>query len=184
MKRLTILLITAILILGSSINAQPQKPLMIPGTGMVGPGANGRMQYGVQPQLRMQTFLNLTDEQIAKINDIRFTHQNKIIDLRAKILKNRLSARQMMVENKIDEDKLLSLTKENSDLRGQIATSRTNMWLDIYNLLDDTQKTKWSQMRSQFGFSRAGIRSGKMGRKGMRNSRMMNGTPGRMRNNW
>ncbi|MEN8194452.1 MAG: Spy/CpxP family protein refolding chaperone [Bacteroidota bacterium] len=100
---------------------------------------------------RIQVLLNLTDEQSNKFNDIRYNHQKSVIDIRAEIQKNRIEVRKMMADNKIDSDKLLQLTETNNDMHGKIKTSRTQMWLDIYNILNDDQKETWTKHFNRFG---------------------------------
>ena len=100
---------------------------------------------------RMQTLLNLTDEQITKMSDLRFEHEQMALEARSEIQKHRLIVRKMMTDNNIDQDKLLKITSENSELQGKIKLSRTTMWLEVYNMLDDTQKANWTKTFGQFG---------------------------------
>ncbi len=166
MKRLMILVTAALLVVGSALTAQPRN-----GSGYGnsnGMGLNQGQGYGFNNNgngfgsgtrfERMQTILNLTDEQTTKISDLRFENEQMALEANSEIQKHRLIVRKMMTDNNIDQEKLLKITNENSELQGKIKLSRTTMWLEVYNMLDDTQKEQWTKIFGQNG------RSGKSGR--------------------
>jgi len=95
--------------------------------------------------------LNLADQQEEKFNQIRFEHQEKKIDIQAKLKKNKLEIKKLMSLNDLDEQKLLNFVDKGSKLRDELIKSRTNMWLSIYNILDDDQKEIWKDKFQQFG---------------------------------
>lgn len=168
MKQSLILSLVVTILLGSAaIFAQPQRNFDR-GSNWESRGFNG---------LRIQTMLKLTDEQSVKFNDIRYDHQMSVIDIQSEIQKNRIEVKKMMSDNKIDSDKLLQLTSANNELHGKIKTSRTQMWLDIYNVLNDEQKETWTATFNQFG-QRDGRRGVGSGRGYGRNNGMGNGKPG------
>lgn len=84
--------------------------------------------------------LNLTQEQQDQIARLRLDNQKKAIDIRSEIQKNKLQMKEIFMNKNIDGDKILSLTKKNSDLQSELKTNRVSTWLKIYNLLDDKQK--------------------------------------------
>ncbi len=146
MKRIMILVTTTLLVFGSFIIAQPRN-----GSGA---GLNNRQKPCINNMqnatgfARIQGILNLTDEQISKISDMRFEQEKLELDVKNKIDQNRLEVRKMMLHNKINENLLLKLTQENSEYRAKIKLSDIKLWLEIYNILDDVQKEKWT---STFG---------------------------------
>ena len=165
MKRVMILVTMTLLVIGSTFNAQP-----LNGNGMKmgmkkGNGATVAHQNGNRLD-RMQALLNLTDDQKAKISDLRFEHEQMAIETRSEIQKNRLVVRKMMTDNKIDNDKLLKITKENNELHGKIKLSRTTMWLDVYTMLDDTQKEQWTKTFGKFMKNGNGKKNHKHGMHG------------------
>ena len=171
MKQLISLVTAILLIVGSSLIAQPYNGN---GHGMKmgmkkGNGATVGYQNGNRFD-RMQALLNLTDDQKAKISDLRFEHEQMAIETRSEIQKNRLVVRKMMTDNKIDNDKLLKITKENNELQGKIKLSRTTMWLDVYTMLDDTQKENWTKTFGQFSQNGNGRNFHKRGRGGYGNN--------------
>lgn len=168
MKRSLILSLAAALLLGSAlVFAQPQKNNER-GTNWGNRGFDG---------LRVQTMLKLTDEQSVKFNDIKYNHQLSVVDIKSEIQKNRIEVKKMMADNKIESDKLLQLTNANSELQGKIKTSKTQMWLDVYNILNDDQKETWTKTFNRFG-QREGRKGFRSGHGFGKNNCMGNGKPG------
>lgn len=97
------------------------------------------------PKAKLIEDLKLTEEQQAKLSDLRYTHQKQMIDTRAEIQKNMLEVKKMMDDNNVDEGKLLKLTEANNNLRSKIHTSRVNMWLDVYKILNKEQQELWTK---------------------------------------
>ena len=169
MKRLLVLVTTALFLLGSTLSAQPGIGMPPNAPGKPGPKFNGPGNgFNNMSRIeRMEKILNLTDDQKAQISELRFEQQNFVLDTKNKIAKNRLIVRKMMTENKIDQDKLLSIAKENSELNGQLKSAKVENWLKIYNLLDDTQKTQWTKIFNRMGSQNGFAKQGKMHKKGM-----------------
>lgn len=95
--------------------------------------------------------LNLTDIQKENFNEIRFAHQETNIDVNADLKKNRLNIKKMMASKNIDETQLINLVENGSKLRAQKMRSKVEMWLAVYNILDDVQKEKWTNHFNNFG---------------------------------
>lgn len=94
--------------------------------------------------------LNLTDAQKEKIADIRTKHDKQMIDLRADLQKSILEKREYMRSKNIDRKKYLQLEDDIDKLRSKIRNSASNMKMDIYDVLDDTQKTIWSEQNCRY----------------------------------
>lgn len=149
MKQSLILsLVATLLIGGASVFAQPQRNL----------DRESKWESRGFSELRIQKILNLTDEQSGKFNDIKYNHQLSVVDIQSEMQKNRIEVKKMMADNKIDDDKLLQLTNANIELQGKVKTSKTQMWLDVYNVLNDDQKEIWTKT-----FNRIGQRDGRKG---------------------
>lgn len=112
-------------------------------------GDNDPDEFG--PKFKVIEDLKLTDEQQTKFNDIRYAHQKQMIDVRAEIQKNRLEVKKMMDDNNINSDKLLKLTDANNNLRSKIHTSKINMWLDVYKVLNKEQQEIWTKHFANMG---------------------------------
>ena len=169
MKRIMILITAALLVIGSTTNAQSRN-----GNGN-SKGMKQGQGYGLNNDKnctgsrnssrfeRMQEMLDLTDEQTSQISDLRFEHETLALDTRNEIEQNRLIVRKMMTDNEINQEKLLKITSDNSELQGKMKLSKTKMWLDVYNILDDTQKEKWTKTFGQNGQGRNSHKQGKGG---------------------
>ncbi len=87
--------------------------------------------------------LNLTEKQKEDFDKIRFSHEETTIDLTAKLKKNRLELKKMIGEKSIDGNELMKITEKGNNLRSELVTSKTKMWLEVYKILDDSQKEVW-----------------------------------------
>ena len=67
---------------------------------------------------------NMSDEQMERINAERQAFHNDTGDLRQSIYQKQLELRSEMAKKEVDEKKALSLQKEISDLKGQLAQKR------------------------------------------------------------
>ena len=138
MKRSLFIISSIMLIFMSSIIAQN------------GNRTNSKELQGVKSK-KIQKALNLTEVQETKIRDLRFENQKLVLDIKNKIDQNKLVIRKMMADNKIDDAKLISISKENNELNGKIKLSKTKVWLDVYNILEDTQKVVWTEKFGRLG---------------------------------
>ena len=86
---------------------------------------------------RIKEVLKLTPEQEKKFDDLKYEHQQGVIDIQAKIQKNRLELKKMIDDGKIDEKKIFQLTDDNTKLMGDIKHSATKHWLGVYKMLND-----------------------------------------------
>ena len=68
---------------------------------------------------------NMSDEQVEKFNAERQAFFNDTSDLRQSIYQKQLELRSELAKKEVDEKKALSLQKEISDLKGQLAQKRT-----------------------------------------------------------
>ena len=166
MKKLFIPILSIFLLANISLSAQPMKDA--PQFGRRGEG--------------IKKILKLTQEQEKKFDDLVYQRKQEVIDVHAKIQKNRLELKKMLDENKIDEKKLVLLTEENTKLQGNLKSSATKHWLDVYKMLNDEQKTIWTKHLSQMTNPqfikervkerfRGGIRNFMMNRRQMRMNR-------------
>lgn len=123
---------------------------------------------------RIVELLKLSPEQEKKFNDFTYQHRKDVIDIRAKIQKNRLELKKMIDEKRIDEKVIIQLTDENSKLQGDIKYSAVKRWLDIYKMLNEEQKQIWINHLSRITDPqtireriKGGIKKFMMGKRGM-----------------
>lgn len=123
---------------------------------------------------RISKLLNLSEEQSKTFNEYRYQSELEKIDLQTEIKRNHVELQKMLADGIIDNEKILNLTSENSELQGQMKSTNVKMWLDIYNILNEEQKEKWMKLYNHF------IKNGKM--RGRFESREMMGKGKRNRN--
>lgn len=127
MKKLVVSgVIFTTLLLFSNIFAQPQM--------------KGREMSG---HFKLFKELNLTDQQKDDLAKLRSEHQKQAIDIKSQIEKLRVDIKDQLREKNLNEDKILSLTKQVSDLQAQLKESTVKMWLNSYKLLDEKQQEIW-----------------------------------------
>lgn len=88
--------------------------------------------------------LNLTEDQKTKFDEIRFTHQEKVIDLNAQLRKNQLEIKRIFAsKDKINESEVISLTEKSNKIKADIQNSKVKMWFGVNKMLNDDQKQIW-----------------------------------------
>jgi Spy/CpxP family protein refolding chaperone len=94
--------------------------------------------------------MDLTKDQETKIEALRIDHQKKMVDMRAELEKALLDKKQLLAKGDYSRNDFINVTNKLSKIRETMNTSRANHQMDIYDLLDKTQKEKWNsfQIRS------------------------------------
>ena len=97
--------------------------------------------------------LQLSDAQKDKFDELFFNHQKRMIELRAELRGKILELKKYKSEGDLKRSKFIDLTKEINEVRNKMALARANHQMDIYELLDDTQRKIWHDNRPYgFGF--------------------------------
>lgn len=102
------------------------------------------------PREKFGKYLNLTQEQQKKFDELNYNLRKSMIDIRSKIQKNRLELKKLFDESNIDEKKILQLVDDNSKLQAELKSNRIKNWLDIYKMLDKDQQQKWIKAFQKF----------------------------------
>lgn len=87
--------------------------------------------------------LNLTEDQQAKIEALRLTHEEEMIKLRNELELKELEMKKLNSKNTVSRDEVLELTRELSEIKGRIDIARANHRMDVYDLLDAEQRKVW-----------------------------------------
>jgi len=119
---------------------------------------------GNKENLREQ--LNLSDEQMKKIDDLRLIHEEKMIDVKAELAKKKLEMKKLRSGDEISRNELLKITKEISEIKTKIALEKVNHQMDVYDHLNKEQKKIWSMMHfnKERKMDRNGMHDGKRNR--------------------
>jgi Spy/CpxP family protein refolding chaperone len=89
--------------------------------------------------------LNLSAEQLKKIEDIRLSFQQEMIDMQADIKKEELNL-QKLKKNNPNRNDYLNGVKKLGSLKQEAALKRANHHMDIYELLTAEQKEIFDNM--------------------------------------
>lgn len=150
MKR--ILILTTIMIMVAAPTIMAQGPMggkgMPPHPGMGQRGfdghGGGRGQFDF---INCKNELNLSDEQIDKINSLNFEHRNLMIDLKADLEKAKLAKRHELRADNPDKSKVLQATGQMSEIKAKMAEMRVNHRFDMRDVLTKEQLDKWKECR-------------------------------------
>ncbi len=110
---------------------------------------------------RIHEELNLTEEQESRIEELRFSHESTMIDLRAELEKKELALQELKSKSKYTRDEFLAATDEIIKVKNKIELTRANHQMDVYEILDPDQKEIWNKfshrmnkMKKDFRFKR------------------------------
>jgi len=128
-----------------------------------GPGRG----YGNEPDpgTRIETLLDLSDEQKEKIEKLHLDLQKETLPVRNKIREKNAQLNTLVTEE-AGQPKINTLIEEIGDLRTEFQKSRMNTHLKVRELLTDEQKVKFdNHFLNRFG--RGGSMRGYFGRHGI-----------------
>jgi Spy/CpxP family protein refolding chaperone len=107
---------------------------------------------------RIHEKLNLTDEQETKIEGIRIYHQKEMIEFRAELEKKELELQELKNKGEYTREEYISKIKELNEIRNKIHLARANHQMDVYELLDPTQKVTWNDFKKRFSGHKGNFR--------------------------
>jgi len=96
---------------------------------------------------KMHEKLNLTDEQQSQIQEIRFAHQEKMIDLKANLEKEELSLKELKNAGNYSRSEYIAKVEEIISSKNKIQLEKANHHMDVYELLDAEQRETWNKMK-------------------------------------
>ncbi len=94
--------------------------------------------------------LNLTDEQVNKIDSIFLNYMDKLIDLKAQLEKKNLDFKTLIENNNFDRNSALQMFDEIANLRVKIKRELFLMKLDIRDQLTPEQRATLKTLRENF----------------------------------
>lgn len=138
------------------VNAQPM------------PMKNKRPAQGMMMhRMELMKKLNLTDQQKAKIADLRISFQKSMVDLRADLKKNKLDLQELKVKSDFNRDDVIAAVEKINKSRDAISLAVANHLLDVYQILTPEQQKTWKKEAPLLKGMRQGM-------KRMMHNRMMN----------
>jgi len=110
---------------------------------------------------RMIEELKITDEQLVKIDAIRFEFQKKIIDIKANMQKTKLEKREA-IKNE-DFTKAKSITETYFKIRASEEVDKLDMMEKMLNVLTPEQRKEFKTLKRSRGNMRGNERGGRRG---------------------
>jgi Spy/CpxP family protein refolding chaperone len=109
--------------------------------------------------------LQLSSDQIDRINTIWMEHQKRTIDVKSDIGKAYLDLENMMSQPTVDKQKAYTLAERLAQLHSQQTEKRIKMAIDIRQELSGEQFEKLKELRKEFArrYQERGPRAGKKG---------------------
>jgi Spy/CpxP family protein refolding chaperone len=110
--------------------------------------------YAVQPNegpdshkgFGFKKYLNLSDEQLARMKELRIAFHNDTRDLKYNLAIKRLEMRKLFTDPKTDDATLLAKRKEMSKLRLQLSDKKAAMKIEWRKILTPEQIAKLDRM--------------------------------------
>ena len=108
-------------------------------------------RQGKDFRMDMKERLNLTEEQENKIENLRLSHEEAMIKLKADLELKELEMRKIRSSDKLSRSEIVRITKEISAIKDEMALARVNHQMDVYDNLDANQKKIWMETQDQIG---------------------------------
>ena len=84
--------------------------------------------------------LNLTEEQPNQISTMKINHQMEMVDLKANLERNEIELTSLKNKGNYTREQYLAAIRSINSARDEIAISRAEFQMDVYQILDDIQK--------------------------------------------
>ena len=163
MKKIVSLVIVLSLVIGGSALA-----FAYAGQQRGGYKQQGRNNQLQQNRITWQERLNLSEEQLEKMEELREEHFEKQDELREDLADKREELREMYFDNEANENELMSLHREVNQLRIQLTDSRMEHRLAMRNVLSAEQLEECEDLGR---FDHRGRRGARVGRREPRANR-------------
>lgn len=150
----------------------------------------GSMVLNAQPRsdrpARMIDELGLSEEQAAKMKDLRSVHMKSMADHQAEVKKAQIDLRGLMTADAPDKAVIKSKMEDLADLRLKQQQARVDHLFEIRSILTPEQQTTWKGMMRDGMRAREGRGIRRPCRDGMRGGMMHDGRgmPERERMHW
>ena len=102
-------------------------------------------------RMNLKEQLNLSEDQEKKIEDLRLTREESMIKFRSDLELKDLEMRKLKSSEKFSRSEMINLTKEINAIKNDMALTRVNHQMDVYELLDESQRKIWLDKQDQFG---------------------------------
>ncbi|MBM7557562.1 Spy/CpxP family protein refolding chaperone [Halanaerobacter jeridensis] len=169
MKKIVSLVLVLSLVIGVSALAVAYSGQGPKAGGQQGYRTQGRNNQFQQNRMTWQERLNLSEEQVEKMEELRDEYFDQQYDLRDDREDKREELREMYFDSTANKDEIMNLQQEVNQLRTQLADLRMEHRLEMRNILTTEQLEECEDLGS---FGRRGRRGvGRTGKRGPRANR-------------
>lgn len=102
-------------------------------------------------RMNLKEQLNLSEDQEKKIEALRLNQEESMIKFRSDLELKELEIRKLKSTDKFSRIEIINLTKEINAIKNDMALTRVNHQMDVYELLDESQRNIWLDKQDQFG---------------------------------
>lgn len=102
-------------------------------------------------RMNLKSQLNLSEDQEKRIEALRLSQEESLIKFRSDLELKELEIRKLKSSDQFSRSELINLTKEINAIKNDIALKRVNHQMDVYELLDESQRKVWLDKQDQFG---------------------------------
>jgi Spy/CpxP family protein refolding chaperone len=107
---------------------------------------------------KMADKLELTDDQVDRIENLRYDMEMRGIDIKADLEKRRLELKKLMGEEEKDRKKILAQVTAVNEVEGDLSIVRVEGMLDINDVLTKEQREQLDELRKKGEGMRTGDR--------------------------
>lgn len=100
---------------------------------------------------RMYQKLNLTEEQQDQISSMKINHQMEMVDLKGNLEKKKLEMAEMKNYGNYSREQYIAAVESINTAKDEIAISRANFKMNVYEILDADQKKEWNKLSLNSG---------------------------------
>src|ERR1035437_1837433 len=99
------------------------------------------MRHGMEGHKKfMREKLNLTDQQVSKIESLRSGHMKKMIDLKAELKKSMIDEKSIRNKENFTREDIIAGVEKANKIRNDIAIEKANYRMDVWETLTPEQK--------------------------------------------
>ena len=102
-------------------------------------------------RMNMKQQLNLSEEQEKKIEALKLSHEEQMINLRADLDRKNLEMKKLKASNNFSRADVIKITKDINAIKDEIALAKVNHQMDVYENLDPSQQKIFLQMWDKMG---------------------------------
>ncbi len=114
-------------------------------------GSGQRGDFNRGERYNLSDRLELTDDQQAKINEMRVAHFSATQELRDQLKTEQVKLDDLMNNDQIDQKSIEKTVNKMGEIRTELMLARVNHRIEVRSILNDEQKMKFDMMARHHG---------------------------------